>query len=110
MVRISGGFMAGSKPLRFVPTSRARLRLEIYANSKNLVHAKLATLLPMNSPRLKTAIVTIQGGPGNWVISGKHAELLRAHGLNLDENVFDFYNRVDKFLSRYLHAEAAPGS
>ena len=33
-----------------------------------------------------------------------------AHGLSLDANVFDFYNQVDRFLSKYLHAPAAPGS
>jgi len=27
------------------------------------------------------------------------------HGLNCDENVFDFYHRVDAFLAKYLRAE-----
>jgi dipeptidyl aminopeptidase/acylaminoacyl peptidase len=31
-----------------------------------------------------------------------------AHGLNLDANVFDFYNHVDHFLAKHLHASAAP--
>lgn len=33
-----------------------------------------------------------------------------AHGLTLDANVFDYYNRVDHFLSKYLHAKPVPAS
>jgi hypothetical protein len=33
-----------------------------------------------------------------------------AHGLSLDENVFNYCNRVARFLSKCLQGEAGPGS
>ena len=42
--------------------------------------------------------------PYEWVLYDHEA-----HGLSRDENVFDYYNRVDRFLARYLTDGAAPG-
>jgi len=32
------------------------------------------------------------------------------HGFNRDQDVFDFYHRVERFLAKYLSADAAAGN
>ena len=45
------------------------------------------------------------GKPYEWVLYDHEG-----HGFNRDENVFDFYHRVEKFLARYLGPAAAQAS
>jgi hypothetical protein len=71
-----------------------------------------ARLLHLFARRTSTAVAAVAsaaldkyGKPYEWVLYDHEG-----HGFNRDENVFDFYHRVEKFLARYLGPAAAQAS
>jgi len=107
-MRLFGGSYGGYASLQVVvgDSKRDRDLFMLTSPAKNTDKIKTPIFIAMGSDDVRVPLIHAKEFVKNLERSGGKVEMKvytgEAHGFNKDENVLDFYGRLDKFFAQYI--------